>query len=336
MTPEQWAAQAEEARIAYRSRNRKALRRVVQDNLASLIETLESGIRSGSTSLTARILVGYARTLEDLGYNSQVKGWIGQLLAGLRPDDEPQALFGLHELEYTDAFLGGATQEAAQHCERMFDIATRAQSNPLLARALTAQCRIDLRNEDAAAVETHAAALAACADLIRDDFYAAFAPHMLANLREMQGRTTEAVACYKQSSARFEKSGADHMLMVEAFNLAACSLDLGELGSARDGFRRTADLVTELDDDHLLPELLSCLAGLADAEGKAAKAARLTGAAASALDRAGRVLYPAEQKASAELRARLTDTLGAEIDAIIAEGSQLDSEQALIVGLAGC
>ncbi len=116
----------------------------------------------------------------------------------------------------------------------------------------------------------------------------------------MQGRTAEAVELFTESSRLFAEAGADHLLLTEVFNLAACRLDLGHLDAARDDFLETHLLMRKLEDHHLEPELLSCLATSMCDAGDADTAARLVGTSQAALRRHDRVLYPPRQRQRSE------------------------------------
>jgi hypothetical protein len=152
-----------------------------------------------------------------------------------------------------------------------------------------------------------------------------------ADIQEMASMSpAEAQACYEASSALFEKAGAEQMLMVERFNLAACALDAGDLEGAESGFRQTAAIARTLENAHLDPELLSCLAGLRSKQGNPEAGARLLGAAQSALKAAGRVFYPAEEKAAAELEQSLEHTLAEDLPVLIEEGRRLSVPEALV------
>ena len=306
---ERLTAEADTARLTLRTASRASLIRATQARAHDLLDTIAAAIEAGDADGATAILCGFFVPLIESDHAVEAETQLAGLLSREAELRDPARRFQLHEVAYVEAFLKGQ-DSADDHCSELFSIAEATGSDDLLARALTARCRLGLRDEDAASVEADAAALAALGERLDDRFHAGFAPHMLASLREMQDRPAEAVDLFVESSRLFGEAGADHLLLTEVFNLAACRLDLGHLDAARDGFLETYLLMQQLDNHHLEPELLSCLATWMCDAGAADTAARLVGASQAALRRHDRALYPSEAKAADRTRHRLEQALG--------------------------
>ncbi len=306
---ERLVSEADAARLRLRTVDRAELVRATQARARDLFDAIAAATDAGDDDRAAAVLCGFFVPLIESDHAAEAEEWLSELISRKAEFRNPERRFQLHEVACVKAFLKGENA-ADHHCSELFAIAEATESDDLLARALTARCRLGLRNDDAASVEADARALADVGARLGDSFHAGFAPHMLANLREMQDRPAEAIELFTESSRLFAEAGADHLLLTEVFNLAACHLDLGQLEPARDGFVRTYRLMRQLGNSHLEPELLSCLATLVSHEGDADTAARLVGASQAAQRRHDRVLYPSEAKAAERTQLSLERSLG--------------------------
>ncbi len=308
---EQLVNEADTMRSAMRTAQRADLMRATRERAGELLDAINTAVADGEFDEAAAILAGFFRPLVESEHAAEVDSLLSTLVACAPQIKDPERRFQIHEVAYIEAFLKGE-DAADDHCTQLFVIAEASGSNDLLARALTARCRLGLRDEDAASVEADARALADVAAELGDNIHAGFAPHMVANLREMQHRPADAIELFTESSQLFADAGAEHLVLTEVFNLAACHLDVGQTTEARNRFDQTYRLMQQLGNNHIEPELLSSLAALVTEEGDSDVAALLIGASEAAQQRHSRVLYPMEAKAAKHTRLRLEENLGDE------------------------
>jgi len=159
--------------------------RATQARAREPFAAIDSATRAGDVDQAVTVLCGFFVPLVESEHATEAETRLAALVAREAEVSDPERRFQLHEQTYVEAFLEGE-KSADDHCRELFAPAASTASDDLLARALTARCRLGLRHGDATSVESDAAALAEVAARLGDSFHAAFAPHMLANLRELQ------------------------------------------------------------------------------------------------------------------------------------------------------
>ena len=232
------------------------------------------------------------------------------------------------------AFRAGQTAGAQALAEEALCAARQAQDAAAEVDALCMLARVALRDEDLGRVADLAArARARGGGQLR---LTRMPIHLQAVAARMGGDYASARRLYQESIEVNESLQEEQMVAAECRNLAYVELHDGRLERARSLFLEAEDRSRRIGYQALVPYLLGDAAVLALEDGHAARAARLAGAAAAALEAAGQVPDPDDAAEQVWLRGRLLGALSeAETTALWQAGKKLTPEKAIDLAARG-
>lgn len=256
--------------------------------------------------------------------------WMTRLLDasewGERTEGRAKALYGAGTL----AFIQGDREPSLRLHTESLAIARELHDQGLEADALIGLARVALLDSDALIMEQRAQASLEAARAAGDPHRVATALHHVVEATRRQGRYDEALPLYDQSLEAHRALGDERGVALELHNLGNVARLRGDMATAGSRLRESLELAARLKSVRVVGYCLLGLAHLAGEQGDWRRAARLLGASAATLERAGSALdpdYAADRdKTLAAAQAALgADDCAAEIQA----GSALDIEAAV-------
>ena len=262
--------------------------------------------RDGERALGAELAAALAFYWFVRARNTEASGWLDRVA----PDAEPGAAFAT---AWAAFFTGerGEVEPAADLARRAIAAARLSGDDRALVAAFAFLALLTAGGE-APDVRTAADEALAVARRLGDDWWLAFAAAIRGEVARMDRDYDAALGWYAESRAAALRTGERMVLTLSAVNPAHIMLARGDAETARRYFRESLSLFRELGNQWGMAYALVGLGGVANAEGRAADAVRLLGAADAWFARMGIQIQATDradyERYLADARSRLGDS----------------------------
>ncbi len=192
-------------------------------------------------------------------------------------------------------FRSGDLDASRSAAEQALSLGTSRDDPDTVGGALTALCRVALRQNEAARIDALTKDLVEMASSTGNGKWRVYATHMRAELARMNGNLDAADGLYSDSLELSKALGLDGMVAAENFNRSFVSAARGELESAREQVHAYFTLTAEMNDGAPDAYGLIALANLLAAEVRLDAAAIVAFAARHLFEDEGIVPDPADE-----------------------------------------